>query len=245
MTLSTTARSVPSAMADRLIVALDVPRIDQARELVARLDGVASFFKVGLWLAFAEGIDGLLADLTRAGKKIFLDCKMFDIPQTVEQGVARAADRGVDIVTVHGEQAMIEAALRGRGDSATKIFGISVLTSLDDAALASMGYRLNVAELITLRIRTAVASGCDGMIASPLDRPDALRQAAGTERLLFATPGVRQQGGSTHDHARFATPRQAILDGADYLVVGRPIIAAADPAAAARSFIAEMESARA
>jgi orotidine-5'-phosphate decarboxylase len=236
-------RPVPARMADRLIVALDVPRIDQAREIVARLDGVARFFKVGLWLAFAEGIDGFLSDLLRGGKQVFLDCKMYDIDKTVEQGVARAAERGVSIVTVHGDDRMIEAAVRGRGNSALKVFAVSVLTSLDDAALARMGYAMPVAELVEHRARAAVASGCDGLIASPNDNPNALRRKAGSEGLLIATPGVRPAGAATDDHARFATPAQAIRDGADYLVVGRPIVGAADPAQAAARIIEEMQEA--
>ena len=211
--------------------------------MVARLEGVARFFKVGLWLAFAEGIDAFLAELRRAGHEVFLDCKMYDIDKTVEQGVARAAERGVAIVTVHGDDRMIAAALQGRGDSALKVFAVSVLTSLDDAALARMGYAMGAAALVEKRARAAAALGCDGLIASAHDNPNALRRTAGSERLLIATPGVRPAGSATNDHARFATPAQAIRDGADYLVVGRPIIAAPDPAAAAAAIIAEMEAA--
>jgi orotidine-5'-phosphate decarboxylase len=238
-------RPRPAAMADRLIVALDVPTIAQARELVAQLDGITSFYKIGLWLAFADGIDAFLADLVRAGKQVFLDCKMFDIGQTVEQGVARAADRGVAIVTVHGEPAMLEAAVRGKGTSNLNIFAISVLTSMTEASVAGMGYRLTLPELVALRARTAVACGCDGLIASPADNPNTLRTLAGSQSLLIATPGVRQAGAATHDQARIGTPAEAIANGADYLIVGRPIIQAADPLTAARGFIAEMESPKA
>ena len=239
----TQTRPVPANMADRLIVALDMPRIDQARDMVARLDGVATFFKVGLWLAFAEGIDGFLGDLLRRGHQVFLDCKMYDIDKTVEQGVARAAERGVSIVTVHGDDRMIEAAVRGRGDSALKVFAVSVLTSLDDAALARMGYAMAVKDLVAHRARAAASCGCDGLIASSHDNPNLLRRQAGSETLLIATPGVRPAGSATDDHARFATPGQAIRDGADYLVVGRPIVNAPDPARAAAAIIAEMAAA--
>ena len=241
MTQDQPGRDVPARMADRLIVALDVPRIDQAREIIARLDGVASFFKIGFWLAFAEGIDGLLGDLLRNGKQVFLDCKMFDIGQTVEQGVARVAERGVSIVTVHGDPSMIEAAVRGRGNSALKIFAISVLTSLTDDAVKKMGYHMSVAELVGLRARMAAECGCDGLIASAQDNPHELRRIAKSDRLLIATPGVRPAGSPSNDQARVATPAEAIRNGADYLVVGRPIIAVKDPAAAAAAIIAEME----
>ena len=230
-------------VSERLIVALDVPSIGAARDLVNKLDGVTSFYKIGLWLAFAEGIDRFISDLVQSNRQIFLDCKMFDIGQTVEQGVARAADRGVSIVTVHGEAAMLDAAVRGRGSSDLKVFAISVLTSMDDAGLHAMGYRLSVAEMVALRARTAAQCGCDGLIASPTDNPNELRRLAGSDRLLIATPGVRQAGAALHDQRRTGTPAEAIANGADYLVVGRPIIRQPDPAAAARSILAEMANA--
>jgi len=239
------SRPLPARMADRLIVALDVPTIAAARSLVDQLAGTVTFFKVGLWLAFAEGIDALLGDLVRSGKQIFLDTKMYDIGQTVEQGVARAADRGVSFVTVHGDEAIMQAAMRGRGTSHLKILAVSVLTSLDDAAVHAMGYRLSVAELVRQRTAMAEACGCDGIIASPHDQPDDIRQAVGAPSLLVVTPGVRPAGSPTDDHRRSATPGQAIAAGADYLVVGRPIIAHPDPAGAAQRIIAEMQAAAA
>ena len=232
-------------MADRLIVALDVREIAQARELVQRLDGVVSFFKIGLWLAFAPGIDGLLGDLRAGGKRVFLDTKMYDIGQTVEQGVARAAERGIDFVTVHGDRAMLEAAVRGRGSSDLKILAVTVLTSLGDAELAEMGYRHTAKALVNLRAAAAAAAGCDGIIASPADDPRALRAAAAAPGLLVVTPGVRRAVDAAQDHRRHATPGAAIAGGADYLVVGRPIVAAADPLAAARGFVSEMAAGQA
>jgi orotidine-5'-phosphate decarboxylase len=136
-------RNLPADMAERLIVALDVPTIPEANRLVAALDGTVSFFKIGLWLAFAEGVDGLIKDLISANKKVFLDAKMFDIGQTVEEGVARAADRGVSFVTVHGDWQIIRSAVKGKRNRDVKIFSITVLTSLSDQALLEMGYRLN------------------------------------------------------------------------------------------------------
>ena len=238
----TNPRALPAKMADRLIVALDVPTIAAAREMVARLDGTVSFFKIGLWLAFAEGVDGLLHSLIGAGKKVFLDAKMYDIGQTVREGVARAADRGVSFVTVHGDARIMEAAVRGKGGSGLKVFAISVLTSLDDAGLREMGYALTAQELIHRRARQAVEYGCDGMIASAADDPNALRRVAGSDRLLIGTPGIRGPEDTADDHARMATPESAIRRGSDYLVVGRPIVAHADPAARARRIIAEMEA---
>lgn len=235
-------RVLPARMGDRLIVALDVPTIAGAREMVARLDGVVTFFKVGLWLAFAEGVDGLLRDLTASGKKVFLDAKMYDIGRTVEEGVARAADRGVNILTVHGDARIMEAAVKGKGSSSLNIFAISVLTSLDDAALKEMGYALTARDLIHMRAKQAAQYGCDGIIASAADDPNELRRIAGSDRLLIGTPGIRSADEPSDDHARLATPGAAIARGSDYLVVGRPIVAAADPAARAAAIIAEMEA---
>ncbi len=239
--MDTHPRNLPPTMAERLIVALDLPTIAQAREMIARLDGQVSFFKIGLHLAFADGIDALIGELVRSGRRLFLDCKMYDIDLTVEEGVRRVAERGAAFVTVHGEPRMLAAAVRGRGNSALKLFAVSVLTSLDDAALREMGYAMSVADLVARRAAQAVASGCDGLIASAADNPDALRRAAGSDRLLIATPGIRPAGSTSPDQRRPATPAAAIAAGADYLVVGRPIVAAADPAAAAAAIIAEMQ----
>jgi orotidine-5'-phosphate decarboxylase len=237
-----TARDIPAAMADRLIVALDVPTTVGATRLAQRLDGIVSFFKIGLWLLFAPGAERLIDDLIAQGKRIFLDAKMYDIGETVRQGVARAAERGVSLVTVHGDPEIMRAAVAGKvGSARTKVFAISVLTSLADAAVQEMGYALPVAELIGLRVRQAVACGCDGIIASANDDPGAIRRMARAEHLLIATPGIREPGGAVDDHKRHATPAQAIARGADYLVVGRPITKSDDPAAAARRIIAEME----
>jgi orotidine-5'-phosphate decarboxylase len=236
------ARDVPATMAERLIVALDVPTIGGAVRLVGQLDGIVSFYKVGLWLLFAPGAERFIDGLIGQGKRVFLDAKMYDIGETVRQGVARATERGVSIVTVHGDPEIMRAAVAGKaGSQRTKVFAISVLTSLNDAAVREMGYALSVAELIRLRVRQAVQYGCDGMVASADDDPDAIRRMAGAEQLLIATPGIREPGGSVDDHKRHATPAQAIARGADYLVVGRPITQADDPTAAARRIVADME----
>jgi orotidine-5'-phosphate decarboxylase len=235
-------RDLPVNMADRLIVALDVPSIREADSLVEKLDGVVSFFKIGLWLAFAEGVDSLIKRLIDSKKKVFLDAKMFDIGKTVEEGVARAADRGVSFVTVHGDWQIIQSAVKGKRGRDIKIFSITVLTSLDDATLASMGYSLTSEQLVHLRVREALKHGCDGIIASAHDDPDNIRKVAGNEKLLIATPGIRGPGDPVDDHRRSADAATAIERGADYLVVGRPIISHPDPAERARKIIAEMEA---
>ncbi|HWA78965.1 MAG TPA: orotidine-5'-phosphate decarboxylase [Acetobacteraceae bacterium] len=230
-------------MAERLIVALDLPDIQAAEAMAESLDGLVSFFKIGLWLAFARGVDGLIDRLIARGNRIFLDAKMHDIGETVAGGVARAADRGVSFLTVHAEPEVMRAAVRGRGTAAMRILGVTVLTSLGDDDLAALGYRFPARELVTLRARQAVECGIDGIIASAADDPEALRREAGAPGLLIVTPGIRPAGSATGDHRRSATPAAAIANGADYLVVGRPIIAAANPRASAAQIIAEMEEA--
>jgi orotidine-5'-phosphate decarboxylase len=236
-------RDVPERIEDRLIVALDVPSINEARILVDKLDAVVSFFKIGLWLEFAAGFDALIEDLLRRDKKIFLDAKMFDIGETVKQGVRRAAERGVSFVTVHGDGAIVRAAAEGKNGSSLKILVVPVLTSLDANGLQELGYRGSVAELIAERARTTLAWGCDGIIAAPHDNPNEIRRAAHSENLLVVTPGVRLPGAGLDDHKRAGTPAEAIAAGADYLVVGRPIIRSDDPIAAAARIIENMLSA--
>lgn len=227
-------------VAGRLIVALDVPEVEQARALVARLGESVSFYKVGLWLFFQRGADALIDELVSAGKQVFLDYKMYDIGETVRRGVEAVARRGASIVTVHGDPDMLRAAVEGRGDSALRVFAISVLTSQDQTALQAMGYDRPLQEIIDLRVRAAAEAGCDGIIASAADDPDAIRRRSGRADLLVGTPGIRLAGADHHDQKRAATPDAAIERGADYLVVGRPITGAADPAAAAREIIGLM-----
>jgi len=236
-------REVPKRIEDRLIVALDVPSIGEARDLVGQLDGLVSFFKVGLWLQFAAGFDGLIDELIKRDKKVFLDAKMFDIGETVKHGVASAAERGVDFVTVHGDGEIMKAAVEGRGNSRLKILAITVLTSVDQNGLRDFGYLCSVEELVRLRVRQAIACGCDGIIAAPDDNPNQLRRRLGAESLLIVTPGVRLAGSSADDHKRPGSPAQAIAAGADYLVVGRPIVKSHDPALAVAQIIEDMRRA--
>ena len=231
-------------MRERLIVALDVPEPTQAQTIVDELEGLVSFYKIGFWLLFKPGTDTLIDRLVASGHRVFIDAKLYDIGETVRMGVHALAQRGVHMVTVHGEPGIMRAAIDGRGDAALKIFAISVLTSLDDDAAAGMGYALSVKDLIALRIKQAVDCGIDGMIASSHDNPAHLRTLGGNPKLLIATPGIRPRDTTTDDHARHATPGEAIARGADYLVVGRPILNAPQGRRAmAKAIIAEMEQA--
>jgi orotidine-5'-phosphate decarboxylase len=233
---------VPARAEDRLIVALDLPTVDAARAMTQRLDGIVSFFKLGLWLIFAPGFDRLVEDLVSQGKRVFLDAKMYDIGETVKQGVARAAERGVTFVTVHGDHDIIRTAVEGKRGTPLQILAITVLTSMNDAGAAQLGYMRPVRDLIRDRVGMCTELGCDGIIASPQDVPD-IRAMPNTENLLVVTPGVRLAGAALDDHKRAGSPAQAIGAGADYLVVGRPIVQAADPAAAAAQIVADMKTA--
>jgi len=235
-------RDLPADIKDRLIVALDLDSIAEAQQMVRQLEGIVSFFKVGLGLLYVAGVDSLIASLITSGKQLFLDTKMFDIPQTVARGIASVAQRGVSFVTVHGDEAIMRAAVKAKGTSDLKIFAVTVLTSLDDEAAKAMGYAHSVRDLVTLRARKAVECGCDGIIASAEDDPNRLRSLAQSQSLLITTPGIRMPGGETHDQKRVATPRQAIENGADCLVVGRPIIAAPNPRQAAMRIIEDMRA---
>jgi orotidine-5'-phosphate decarboxylase len=239
---ATIRRDIPPNMTDRLIVALDVRSPDDARALVKKLDGIVSFYKIGLWL-FAEGTDKLIDELIKNGKNVFLDYKMLDIGETVREGVTRAMDRGVIFVTVHAENdETMKAAVAGKGGSNfIKIFAITVLTSMNDADLKESGYRLTVKELVELRVRKSLACVCDGIIASAADNPNEIRQLVNNQGLLIATPGIRPDGFLADDHKRLSGPTQAIRDGADYLVIGRPIIYGNDPASTARTVIEQMK----
>ena len=222
----------------RLIVALDVPTIAQARELVAHLDGLVTFYKIGLWLFFEPGVDTLIDTLITDGKKVFLDYKMYDIGETVRAGVASAARRGVSITTVHGDPDILCAAAAGAAGTPLEVFAITVLTSTDNTGLRAMGYQQTVPELITLRAQAAAAAGIHGLIASAADNLTPLRQLG----LKIATPGIRLPTDPPGDQKRTATPGQAIAAGANYLVVGRPITAHPDPAARAQIILADMQA---
>lgn len=231
------------ARPDRLIVALDVPTPEDARALVARLDGLPLTYKIGLELIYAGGL-ALARDLVAQGRGVFIDAKLLDIPNTVEKATASAAALGAAFLTVHGtDRKTLDAALRGRGASATKLLAITVLTSLDAADLHEQGIAAGPQEMVLQRAHLAAEAGFDGVVASPMEAR-AIREAVGN-RLLVVTPGIRPAGAVVADQARIATPAAALQSGADYLVVGRPITAADDPKAAALAILDEMEKASA
>ena len=240
----------PIRASDRLIVALDVSDVDEALGLVRDLEGMVDFFKVGLTLQLAPKIEILISQLIAAKKRVFLDYKYYDIPETIATAVGRAATRGVSFLTVHGSTPLMEAAVRARGSSDLKLFTVTVLTSMDATDLQEMGYNDNVsvADLVLFRARKALQAGCDGVIASG-EEASAIKAMAESQgkSLLVVTPGIRHDGSLEDDQKRRTTPRAAVLAGADYLVMGRPIYAPRlpfkTPQEAAVATIAEMQAA--
>jgi len=230
---------------ERLIFALDLSSVEEARAFVRKLEGTVSFFKVGMELYVSSG-PALVSELVSQGKKVFLDLKFFDVPETVKRAVARVASIGASFLTVHGDTKIIQAAVEGRGRSNLKLLAVTALTSLDTHDLHEMGFSGSVEDLVVRRASKALDYGCNGVIASPREaskvRALVLSAKKGGE-FLIVTPGVRPAGAATDDHKRLATPGDAIQGGADYLVVGRPIRDAADPCEKAESIIAEMQTA--
>ena len=227
---------------DRLIVALDVPNIVQGLALAGRLGRAVSFYKIGLGMLTGGGF-ALANELKQEhGKRIFLDMKLFDIGATVEAAVRGIAAYDLDFLTVHGDPQVVRAAAEGKAGTGLKILAVTVLTSLDrsdlDANLIKPG---DIREITLERAARALEAGADGVIASPQEAAAirALPQALGK---LIVTPGVRPAGADLGDQKRVATPAQAIADGVDHIVVGRPVWQAADPVAAARAIVAEMRS---
>ena len=217
---------------ERLIAALDVASAEQAKSLVESLGDSVRFYKVGLELFMAGGMFELMDWLTKKGNRVFADLKFFDIPETVAAAVRGLRNRGVTFATVHGNQAMLEAAGEAKGE--VKILAVTVLTSLDQGDLDDLGFRCDVEQLVLSRARRALEAGCDGVIASGIEAP-ALRRELG-ERLLVVTPGIRPvQNRPSDDQKRTVDVAQAFANGADYIVVGRPIRQAADPRAAAQA----------
>ncbi|MCI4679923.1 orotidine-5'-phosphate decarboxylase [Rhodoblastus acidophilus] len=215
---------------DKLIVALDLPDATKARAMIERLGDAVTFYKIGMELAYGGGF-ALVDELARAGKHIFLDLKLHDIGHTVEKATAQIARLGVRFVTVHAFPQTLAAAARGARGSALQVLGVTVMTSYDDSDLVTAGYRLNVRELVALRARQAKEAGIAGLILSP-EELKATRALVGAD-LLLVTPGVRPAGAALDDQKRVATPSDALKRGANHLVVGRPIISAPDPHAAA------------
>jgi orotidine-5'-phosphate decarboxylase len=218
--------------AERLIVALDVAAADEARVLAERLGEAVRFYKVGLELLMAGGYFELVDWLTGRGKRVFVDLKFFDVPETVRRAVANLRGRGVSFATVHGNQSMMEAAAREKGE--VKILAVTALTSLDRGDLDDLGFSCDVERLVLSRARRAIEAGCDGVISSGLEA--ARLKAEFRDRLLVVTPGIRPvENRPADDQKRTVDVAQAFAAGADYIVVGRPIRQAADPRAAAQS----------
>ncbi len=228
--------------AKRLIVALDFPTAQEAAHLAGQLRNHVGVFKIGLELVYADGL-GLARQLAKGGHQIFLDAKLLDIPNTVERATANAAGLGAAFLTVHGtDRKTLDAAVRGRGSTATKLLAITVLTSLDEADLKQQNIGLSPAELVLSRARLARDAGFDGIVASAHEA-SLLRVELG-DSLIIVTPGIRPAGAEAGDQSRVVTPAEAIRQGADYLVVGRPISAAPDPRGAAREIVAEIAAER-
>ncbi|MDA1315212.1 MAG: orotidine-5'-phosphate decarboxylase [Acidobacteria bacterium] len=215
---------------ERLIFALDVPTADEARRLVESLGDSVQFYKLGLELFMAGGYFELVDDLVAQGKKVFVDLKFFDVPETVKRAVARLNGRGVYFATVHGNENILEAACSEKGD--VKILAVTVLTSLDEGDLRDLGFQCSPQALVLSRAKRALAVGCDGVVSSGLEAPE-LRSSLG-DNFLVVTPGIRPVA-NVDDQKRTVNVEQAFRNGADYIVVGRPIRAAPDPREAAES----------
>ena len=232
--LLSTKAIVPS---DRLIFALDLPTAQQALEWVDLLGDAVTFYKVGFQLFMAEGYWDLVEELKRKGKKVFVDLKFFDVPETVKNAVANLAKRGVECCTVHGTQSILEGAVQAKGSM--KLLAVTVLTSLDRGDLDDLGFACDVEELVYSRAKRALEIGCDGVISSGMEATR-LREGLG-EKLLIVTPGIRPvENRETDDQKRTMTLKEAFLAGADHVVVGRPIRQAVDPKAKALEMQAEI-----
>lgn len=227
-------------MDDRLIVALDVPNALAGLELAEKIGDAASFYKIGLGMLTGGGL-ALANELKQEhGKRIFLDMKFFDIGATVEAAVRGIAKYDLDFLTVHGDPHVVRAAKQGAAGSNLKILAVTILTSLDRADLdAGLMRQGDVAELVQLRAARALEAGADGVIASPREAALIRALPESTGRLIV-TPGVRPTGSDAGDQKRIETPATAIANGADHIVVGRPIWKAADPRAAAQAILAEL-----
>ena len=231
-----TENAIPSR--DRLIVALDVPNVSAAEAMIARLGDSVTFYKIGYQLAYAGGLP-LVRQLAEAGKKVFLDLKLHDIGNTVASGVKSVAGLGATFLTVHAYPQTMKAAVEASVGSGLKILAVTVLTSYDEADLQAAGYRLGVSDLVRHRAEQAKALGIHGIVCSA-EEAASLRPIAGANMSLV-TPGIRPAGSDIGDQKRIMTPARAIAAGADYLVVGRPVIAASDPKAAADAIVADIQ----
>ncbi len=223
-----------------IIVALDYETAAEASALVARLGDRVHTYKVGMELYAAAGM-AFAKQLRAQGKDVFLDMKFYDIPETVRRAVCQVARAGLQFLTVHGSDAVMRAAVEGRGAANLKLLAVTVLTSFDQQDIEDLGYPCDVASLVDLRVKKARALRVDGIVASPLDAAR-VRRLAGPEAVLV-TPGVRSAGAAKADQKRVATPAEAVRDGADYVVMGRQVTRAADPAAEVERVLEEIAGA--
>lgn len=233
------AKNIP--IEERIILALDVPNMDEAKAMVRRTESRLRFYKVGLQL-FLAGWFQMVDWLVGRGHKVMLDLKFFDIPETVRLAVAQLRDRGVTLATVHGNDAILRAALQEKGD--LQLLAVTVLTSFGEEDLRAMGMTRSIEDLVYFRAKRALELGCDGVVSSGLEAAR-LREGLG-EKLLIVTPGIRPGANVEErqdDQTRVLTPGRALASGADYLVVGRPISRAADPVAVIDSMQREMVAA--
>jgi orotidine-5'-phosphate decarboxylase len=225
---------------DRLIVGLDLPSVEAAEAMIARLGDSVTFYKIGYQLAYAGGLP-LMRKLADAGKKVFADLKLHDIGNTVASGVESVAKLGATFLTVHAYPQTMKAAVEGRAGSSLKLLAVTVLTSYDDADLEAAGYRLGVTDLVEARARQAHTLGIDGIVCSPEEAAN-LRRIVGHQTCLV-TPGVRPAGSAVGDQKRVMTPGHAIRAGADHVVVARPVMQASDPKAVAEAIVEEITQA--
>ena len=227
-------------MAGQLIVALDVSSRARAEEIVSLLGDSVDFYKIGYQCFYGADGFALGKDLLKAGKKVFFDLKLLDIDNTVEHGVAAIAGTGATMLTVHAYPQCMRAAMRGAAGSNLCVLGVSVLTSMDDADVAEAGFARDTAGLVALRAQQARDAGIGGLVASAHEA-EMVRTIVGP-KMAIVTPGIRPAGAALGDQKRAMTPGDALAAGATHLVVGRPVVAAADPAAAARSILADMNT---
>lgn len=228
----------PRDSRDRLIVALDLPSVDHARILIEKLGDAVSFYKIGMQLVFAGGLP-LVEELIADGKRIFLDMKLLDIDNTVAKGVVSIDELGVTLTTIHAYPKAMRAAVSENPDRRTGLLAVTVLTSMDDADLRAAGYDTSATDQVAARAADARRAGMDGIVCSPAEARS-VREIIGSDMVIVA-PGIRPAGSDLGDQKRVMGPGQAIRAGADYLVVGRPISAAADPVLAAQLIVDEVD----
>ena len=222
-----------------IIIALDVETEEEARRIVEATSPSVDFFKIGMELYAAAGMD-FVKELCGSGKQVFLDMKFYDIGETVRRAVKQVAQSGVRFLTVHGSESVMRAAVEGRADSKLQLLAVTVLTSFDQTDLADLGYPCSIEGLVELRVRKAMKASIDGIVCSPLEAAR-VRRITGPEAILV-TPGVRSAGSTKGDQKRVATPAEAIKDGANYLVIGRQVTRAENPGASVQQILDELAS---